>query len=89
MLLMLRSTTVGPRVVYVVDVSPGNFLNAWKSFHADRYERVHSPMRLLYRCLGLYYMLHHIRPDLSTCNACHRRWVPLLAMHATGDGHHW
>jgi hypothetical protein len=59
MLLMLRSTTVGPRVVYVVDVTPaGNFLNAWKSFHADRYERVHSPMRLLYRFL--YYMLHNI-----------------------------
>jgi hypothetical protein len=38
MLLMLRSTTVGPRVVYVVDVSPGNLLNAWKSFHVDRYE---------------------------------------------------
>jgi hypothetical protein len=58
MLLMLRSTAVGPRVVYMVDVAPGNFLNAWKRFHADRYERVHSPMRLLYRCL--YYMLHHI-----------------------------
>jgi hypothetical protein len=59
MLLMLRSTTVGPRVVYVADVAPaGNFLNAWKSFHADRYERVHSPMRLLYRCLN--YILYHL-----------------------------
>jgi hypothetical protein len=48
MLLLLRSTTVGPRVVYVVDVSSGNFLNAWKRFHFDHYERVHSPMRLLY-----------------------------------------
>jgi hypothetical protein len=48
MLLLLRSTTVGPSVVYVVDVAPGNFLNAWQSFQADRYEPVHSPMRLLY-----------------------------------------
>jgi hypothetical protein len=49
MLLLLRSTTVGPSVVYVVDVAPGNFLNApWQSFQADRYEHVHSPMRLLY-----------------------------------------
>jgi hypothetical protein len=48
MLLMLRSTTVGPSVVYVVDVAPGKLLNAWKSFHADSYEPVHSPMRLLY-----------------------------------------
>jgi hypothetical protein len=60
MLLMLRSTTVGPRVVYVVDVAPGNFLNAWKSFHADRYEPVHSPMRLLYRCLPILHVASHI-----------------------------
>jgi hypothetical protein len=58
LLMLVRSTTVGPRVVYVVDVAPGNFLNAWKIFHADRYERVHSPMRLLYRCL--YYILHQL-----------------------------
>jgi hypothetical protein len=61
MLLMLRSTTVGPRVVYVVDVAPGNFLNAWKRFHADRYEPVHSsPMRLLYRCLPILHVASHI-----------------------------
>jgi hypothetical protein len=60
MLLMLRSTTVGPRVVYVVDVAPGSFLNAWKSFHADRYEPVHSPMRLLYQCLSILHVASHI-----------------------------
>jgi hypothetical protein len=60
MLLMLMSTTVGPRVVYVVDVAPGIFLNAWKSFHADRYEPVHSPMRLLYRCLPILHIASHI-----------------------------
>jgi hypothetical protein len=51
---MLRSTTAGPIVVvYVlVVVSPGNFLlNAWKHFHIDPFEPLHSPMRLLYRRL--------------------------------------
>jgi hypothetical protein len=36
----------GPRVVYVVDVAPGNFLNAWKRFHADRYERTDRSFHL-------------------------------------------